>query len=159
VGLQRDHANRYPHEFSGGQRQRIAIARALAPSPTIVVADEPVSALDVSIQAQILDLLAELKQEGELSYLFISHDMAVVTRLCDRIAVMLKGRLVECGPVEAIIRNAQHPYTKNLLDAVPRLGRRRSGQKSMPLQLREHSDEDRIATVSPGHTVLETRAH
>ncbi|MBZ9676211.1 ABC transporter ATP-binding protein [Mesorhizobium sp. ES1-1] len=156
VGLKREFAHRYPHEFSGGQRQRIAIARALAPNPRIVVADEPVSALDVTIQAQILDLLAGLKKQGDLSYLFISHDMAVVARLCDRIAVMHRGRIVECGPARAVIENPQHPYTRNLLDAVPRFGRRRTGQKPVPVLLPHHGDADRYMTVAEGHTVLQS---
>ncbi|HWJ74833.1 MAG TPA: ATP-binding cassette domain-containing protein [Kaistia sp.] len=155
VGLKREFASRYPHEFSGGQRQRIAIARALAPNPQIVVADEPVSALDVTIQAQILDLLADLKKDGNLSYLFISHDMAVVARLCDRIAVMHRGRLVECGPARAVIENPQHPYTRSLLDAVPRFGRRRTGQKPVPVRFPQHEDGDTFLTVSEGHTVLQ----
>jgi ABC-type oligopeptide transport system ATPase subunit len=155
VGLSRDYAERYPHEFSGGQRQRIAIARALAPSPHIVVADEPVSALDVTIQAQILDLMADLKKDSPLSYLFISHDMAVVARLCDRIAVMHRGRVVELGPVAAVIENPQHPYTRNLLDAVPRFGRRRTGQKPVPVELPNHGDGDAFIAVSDGHVVLQ----
>lgn len=157
-GLEKDFAERYPHEFSGGQRQRIAIARALAPNPRIVVADEPVSALDVTIQAQILDLLAELKKVENLSYIFISHDMAVVARLCDRVAVMHRGRIVECGPVEAVIENAQHPYTRNLLEAVPRFGRRRTGQRPAPATLPQHEDGDNFVTVSEGHTVLHASA-
>ncbi|MCO4319158.1 ATP-binding cassette domain-containing protein [Phyllobacterium sp. 21LDTY02-6] len=156
VGLKREFAKRYPHEFSGGQRQRIAIARALAPDPHIVVADEPVSALDVSIQAQILDLLAELKKQGDLSYIFISHDMAVVARLCDRVAVMHRGRIVECGSVSAIIENPQHPYTRNLLDAVPRFGRRRTGQKPVVVRLPLHNDGDCFIDVGEGHVVLQS---
>jgi peptide/nickel transport system ATP-binding protein len=155
VGLKRDDAERYPHAFSGGQRQRIAIARALAPRPRIVVADEPVSALDVSIQAQILDLLAGLKTDGDLSYLFISHDMAVVARLCDRIAVLHRGRIVECGPTDAVIGNPQHPYTRNLLESVPRFGRRRTGLKPASPILPQHSDVDCFLTVAEGHTVLQ----
>ena len=118
-GLWRAAADRYPHEFSGGQRQRIGIARALALQPKMIVCDEPTSALDVSVQSQILNLLADLQSEFGLSYLFISHDMAVIHHVCDRIAVMKDGKIVEEGTRDAIIGNPQHPYTKRLLLAVP----------------------------------------
>lgn len=119
VGLSESQLERYPHEFSGGQRQRINIARALALDPKILVADEPVSALDVSVQAQILNLLKEIKKSRRLSMLFVTHDFAVARFLCDDIAVMYKGRIVERAPAEALFTNPQHPYTEALLSAVP----------------------------------------
>jgi len=119
VGMQADWIYRYPHQFSGGQRQRICIARALALSPDLLVADEPVSALDVSIQAEILALLEELRSSRKLAFLFVSHDLAVVRNLCDRVAVMYNGEIVEAGSVADVIDNPQHEYTRKLLAAVP----------------------------------------
>ena len=119
VGLDPDWSNRYPHEFSGGQRQRICIARALALDPELLVADEPVSALDVSVQAEILQLLQEIRATRNLAFLFISHDLAVVRNLCDRVAVMYKGEIVETGTAKSVIDHPQHAYTQTLLAAVP----------------------------------------
>lgn len=119
VGLKPEHIDRYPHEFSGGQRQRIGIARALAVEPEFIICDEPVSALDVSVQAQIVNLLQDLQQKMGLTYLFISHDLAVVEHLCNEILVMTNGKLVEQGGAESLLANPQHEYTKKLLAAVP----------------------------------------
>ena len=166
VGLSPDHAQRYPHEFSGGQRQRIAIARALALNPKIIVADEAVSALDVSIQAQIVNLMLDLQAELGLSYLFISHDMAVVERVSHRVAVMYLGQIVEIGPRRAIFENPQHPYTKKLMAAVPiadparRTRQRELSSDEIPSPIRAVGDMpvvEPLREVAPGHFVAAHR--
>ncbi|TGV95875.1 ABC transporter ATP-binding protein, partial [Mesorhizobium sp. M2D.F.Ca.ET.145.01.1.1] len=119
VGLSSDQMELYPHEFSGGQRQRVCIARALALRPKLIIADESVSALDVSVQARVLDLLKELQREFGVAYLFISHDMAVVENISDRVAVMYLGQIVEMGSRDQVFSNPRHPYTKRLIEAVP----------------------------------------
>jgi len=129
VGLSPNHAYRYPHEMSGGQLQRVGIARAIALNPSLVVADEPVSALDVSVQAQVINLMEDLKEQLGISYLFISHDMGVVEYFCDRIAVMYLGKIVEMTSSEKIYKNPRHPYTEALLNAVPGLDFNKKNQK------------------------------
>ena len=125
VGLNRSYADRYPHEFSGGQRQRIGIARAIIMQPEIIICDEPVSALDVSIQAKIINLLKQLQRERDISYIFISHDLGVVRHIADRIAVMYNGKFVEEGSVQSIFNNPQNAYTRTLLDSIPYIGKKR----------------------------------
>ncbi len=161
VGLQSQHARRYPHEFSGGQRQRICIARALASNPRLVIADESVSALDVSIQAQIVNLLMELQEKRRLSYLFITHDMAVVEKISHRVAVMYLGQIVELGSRQAIFENPQHSYTRKLLSAVPIADPQRERAKTriegeIPSPVRPVGQEPaihRMREVEPGHWV------
>jgi peptide/nickel transport system ATP-binding protein len=123
VGLRREQLDRYPHEFSGGQRQRIAIARALSSKPDVIVLDEPTSALDISVQAQILNLLAELRSSRGLTYILISHNISVIRHMCDRIAVMYLGQIVELGAAASVLSRPAHPYTRLLLDSVPEIGR------------------------------------
>ncbi|MBR3190858.1 ABC transporter ATP-binding protein, partial [Bosea sp. (in: a-proteobacteria)] len=163
VGLLPDMASRFPHEFSGGQRQRICIARALAVEPRLIVADEAVSALDVSVKAQVVNLMLDLQARMGLGYLFISHDMAVVERVSHRVAVMYLGEIVEIGPREAIFGNPQHPYTKRLLAAVPIADPARRLQKrpvtndeiKSPIRPADYVPPVRqYREVSPGHAVM-----
>jgi peptide/nickel transport system ATP-binding protein len=149
VGLPATLLERYPHEISGGQCQRVGIARALAVEPRLLVCDEPVSALDVSIQAQVLNLFADLKEELGYAFLFISHDLHVVELLCDRVAVMYLGRIVEIGPKRSIYAAPHHPYTRALLDAAPRIGRKRTGGPGLAGEIPSPLDPPRGCPFHP----------
>ncbi|HEY4622332.1 MAG TPA: oligopeptide/dipeptide ABC transporter ATP-binding protein [Solibacillus sp.] len=158
VGLLPEFASRFPHEFSGGQRQRIGIARALVMEPEFVVADEPISALDVSIRAQVLNLLSSLQQERDLTYLFIAHDLSIVRFITDRTAVIYKGRIVELGETEKLFNNPLHPYTKALLAAVPEPNPIKERQKKLqvydPTVHQYETDPPEFVEIEEGHFVL-----
>lgn len=157
VGLNREHANRYAHEFSGGQRQRIGIARALSLDPSFIIADEPISALDVSIQAQVVNLLKELQQERGLTYLFIAHDLSMVKYISDRIAVMYRGKIVELGEADEIYNHPIHPYTKSLLSAVPQPNPAYERKRvRIPYQHEEIKGDAKVIEAKPGHFVYGT---
>lgn len=158
VGLNPEHANRYPHEFSGGQRQRIGIARALAVNPRFIVCDEPISALDVSIQAQIVNLLKKLQKEQQLTYLFIAHDLSMVKYISDRIAVMYQGKIVELGTADAVYHQPFHPYTKSLLSAIPLPDPQyERNRKRVIYQPSVQNETEEMFEITPGHFVLTTK--
>lgn len=159
VGLSRDHATRYPHEFSGGQRQRIGIARALAVNPKFIIADEPISALDVSIQAQVVNLLRDIQKKQKLTYLFIAHDLSMVKYISDRIAVMHNGKLMELATADEVYNHPLHPYTKSLLSAVPLPDpvAERSRQRTNYNDAIEFDGQQRtLQEITPDHFVLAT---
>ena len=162
VGLMPEFAERFPHEFSGGQQQRIGIARALILNPSLIIADEPISALDVSVRAQVLNLLARLQKERELTYLFIAHDLSSVRFICDRIAVIRKGRILELAGSEQLFANPVHPYTKALLSAVPIPDpvdeRNRNLLVYNPSEYNYEGDSPVWTEVEPGHFVYANRA-
>lgn len=159
VGLNREHANRYPHEFSGGQRQRIGIARALAVQPEFIIADEPISALDVSIQAQVVNLMRKLQKEKSLTYLFIAHDLSMVKYISDRIGVMYFGKMVELASADDLYKNPLHPYTQSLLSAIPSpdpISERTRKRKSYDPASHNYDPNEPVEfrEVTPGHFVL-----
>ncbi|MDA7026100.1 ATP-binding cassette domain-containing protein [Bacillus sp. CLL-7-23] len=159
VGLNKEHANRYPHEFSGGQRQRIGIARALAVKPEFIIADEPISALDVSIQAQVVNLMKDLQKERGLTYLFIAHDLSMVKYISDRIGVMYFGKLVELAPADELYENPLHPYTQSLLSAIPLPDpdhERTRVRKTYDPSVHQLTDGEsmELREIKPGHYVM-----
>lgn len=162
VGLNEQHASRYPHEFSGGQRQRIGIARALAIEPKFIIADEPISALDVSIQAQVVNLMKKLQKEKGLTYLFIAHDLSMVKYISDRIGVMHKGRLVELADANDLYENPIHPYTKSLLSAIPlpdpNYEKKRIRIKYDPSMHNYNNEEPKWTEIKKGHFVLASKS-
>ena len=159
VGLRPEYADRYPHEFSGGQRQRVGIARAIIMNPKLLIADEPVSALDVSIQAQVINLLNDLRKRMQVSILFVAHDLAVVKYLSDRIGVMYLGKMVELAPTQELFAHPLHPYTQSLLSAIPLPNPRREKLRQRlryePEKMHDYSsDKPAFREISPGHLVL-----
>ncbi|MDT3972894.1 ATP-binding cassette domain-containing protein, partial [Staphylococcus saprophyticus] len=158
VGLSKEHANRYPHEFSGGQRQRIGIARALAVEPEFIIADEPISALDVSIQAQVVNLLLKLQKERDITFLFIAHDLSMVKYISDRIAVMHFGKIVEIGSADEIYNHPMHPYTQSLLSAVPQPDpeSERVRKRTLFKEDETKNDQRTLHEIRPNHFVFTT---